>query len=132
MIHGVRTFVPGLVEHGDAHVVITASIAGHVGGSFSGPYFVAKHGVTALAETLYHELRADGWLSDATRRRLARDAFAHTAAYDAAIVTWFDDPGSDLRLVEINGTFNAWAQLYAASDEVTNSLALWRCSARRS
>ena len=26
----------------------------------------------------------------ATRRRLARDAFAHTAAYDAAIVSWFD------------------------------------------
>ena len=37
------------------------------------------------------EIRADGWLSDRTRRQLARDAFAHTAAYDAAIVTWFDD-----------------------------------------
>ncbi len=37
------------------------------------------------------ELRADGALSEATRRRLARDAFAHTAEYDAAIVTWFDE-----------------------------------------
>jgi phosphoribosylaminoimidazolecarboxamide formyltransferase/IMP cyclohydrolase len=37
------------------------------------------------------ELRANGSLSDATRRRLARDAFAHTAAYDAAIVDWFDE-----------------------------------------
>ncbi|MDH3752467.1 MAG: bifunctional phosphoribosylaminoimidazolecarboxamide formyltransferase/IMP cyclohydrolase [Acidimicrobiia bacterium] len=37
------------------------------------------------------ELRADGMLSAATRRRLARAAFAHTAAYDAAIVSWFDD-----------------------------------------
>lgn len=37
------------------------------------------------------ELHADGRLSDATRRRLARDAFAHTAEYDAAIVTWFDE-----------------------------------------
>ena len=36
------------------------------------------------------EISTTGWLSDATRRRLARDAFAHTAAYDAAIVTWFD------------------------------------------
>ena len=27
---------------------------------------------------------------DATRARLARTAFAHTAAYDAAIVSWFD------------------------------------------
>ena len=41
------------------------------------------------------ELRADGWLSDGTRRRLARSAFAHTAAYDAAIVTWFDATAAD-------------------------------------
>ena len=37
------------------------------------------------------ELRADGALSDATRHRLARAAFAHTAAYDAAIVRWLDE-----------------------------------------
>ena len=36
------------------------------------------------------ELREHGSLSDPTRRRLARDAFAHTAAYDGAIVGWFD------------------------------------------
>ena len=35
------------------------------------------------------ELRAhDGMLTDATRRALALEAFAHTAAYDAAIVGW--------------------------------------------
>ena len=34
-----------------------------------------------------------GSLSDDTRRRLARDAFAHTAAYDAAIVDWLDERG---------------------------------------
>ncbi|HVE93688.1 MAG TPA: bifunctional phosphoribosylaminoimidazolecarboxamide formyltransferase/IMP cyclohydrolase [Acidimicrobiales bacterium] len=37
------------------------------------------------------EIRLDGKLSEATRKRLARAAFAHTAAYDAAIVDWFDD-----------------------------------------
>jgi len=38
------------------------------------------------------ELRlGHGTLAPGTRRRLARAAFAHTAAYDAAIVTWFDD-----------------------------------------
>ena len=36
------------------------------------------------------ELHGRGSLSDATRRRLARKAFAHTAAYDAAIVNWLD------------------------------------------
>ena len=44
------------------------------------------------------ELRqGDGSLSEATRRRLARAAFAHTAAYDAAIVAWLDagGPGPD-------------------------------------
>src|SRR5581483_3348625 len=37
------------------------------------------------------ELRINGSLSDATKRRLARAAFDHTAAYDAAIVNWFDE-----------------------------------------
>jgi phosphoribosylaminoimidazolecarboxamide formyltransferase / IMP cyclohydrolase len=37
------------------------------------------------------ELRAnDGALSEQTRRRLALEAFAHTAAYDAAIVGWLE------------------------------------------
>ncbi|MHB8670345.1 MAG: bifunctional phosphoribosylaminoimidazolecarboxamide formyltransferase/IMP cyclohydrolase [Acidimicrobiales bacterium] len=42
----------------------------------------------------------DGRLSAATRRRLARAAFAHTAAYDAAIVSWFDQ-GSDPEQAEL-------------------------------
>ena len=37
------------------------------------------------------ELRREGAVGDATRRRLSRKAFAHTAAYDAAIVTWLDE-----------------------------------------
>ncbi len=34
---------------------------------------------------------ADGDLSADTKRKLARKAFAHTAAYDAAIVSWLDE-----------------------------------------
>lgn len=41
------------------------------------------------------ELQADGALSTETKRRLARNAFAHTAEYDAAVVTWFDESESD-------------------------------------
>ncbi|MDQ4068029.1 MAG: bifunctional phosphoribosylaminoimidazolecarboxamide formyltransferase/IMP cyclohydrolase PurH, partial [Actinomycetota bacterium] len=41
------------------------------------------------------EVRRDGEVSEATRRRLARAAFAHTAAYDAAIVAWFDQGARD-------------------------------------
>jgi phosphoribosylaminoimidazolecarboxamide formyltransferase/IMP cyclohydrolase len=36
------------------------------------------------------ELRTSGGLSLETRRRLAAEAFAHTAAYEAAIATWFN------------------------------------------
>ena len=36
------------------------------------------------------ELRSDGRLSVATRRGLARKAFAHTEAHDTAVVAWLD------------------------------------------
>ncbi|MHB8464649.1 MAG: bifunctional phosphoribosylaminoimidazolecarboxamide formyltransferase/IMP cyclohydrolase [Acidimicrobiales bacterium] len=42
------------------------------------------------------ELRLQGALSAETRRRLARKAFAHTAAYDAAIVGWLDSGETEL------------------------------------
>ncbi len=46
-------------------------------------------------DTVLGEIRDGGEVSAATRRRLARQAFAHTAAYDAAIVGWFDASGPD-------------------------------------
>jgi len=39
-------------------------------------------------DAVLEELREHGNLSDGTRRALALEAFAHTAAYDAAIVEW--------------------------------------------
>ena len=45
-------------------------------------------------EPVLAELRSAGRLSAATRRSLARKAFAHTAAQDAAIVDWLDS-GTD-------------------------------------
>ena len=59
VIHGVRTFVPHLVEQDEGHVVITASIAGHISSPFGAPYNIAKHGVATLAETLFHELKVE-------------------------------------------------------------------------
>ncbi len=41
------------------------------------------------------EITTEGDLTSATKRRLARKAFAHTAAYDAAIVSWLDDDDDD-------------------------------------
>ena len=55
-------------------------------------------------DEVVEELGARGALSDELRRRLARKAFAHTAAYDAAIVEWFD--GGDLRPDTLHLTFD--------------------------
>jgi len=60
VIHGIRTFVPHLIEHGDGHVVTTASIAGHTSSPYGAPYNVTKHGVATLSETLFHELAKAG------------------------------------------------------------------------
>ena len=56
VIHGVRTFVPVLLDQGEGHIVNTASIAGLITVAGLGPYAVAKHGVVALTETLHTEL----------------------------------------------------------------------------
>jgi phosphoribosylaminoimidazolecarboxamide formyltransferase / IMP cyclohydrolase len=41
------------------------------------------------------ELRSSGSVSATTKRSLARKAFAHTAAYDASVVQWFDQVEGD-------------------------------------
>src|SRR5215213_2544837 len=57
VIHGVRTFVPLMLEQADeCHIVNTASMAGLVSGPALGVYKVTKHGVVALSETLCCEL----------------------------------------------------------------------------
>jgi NAD(P)-dependent dehydrogenase (short-subunit alcohol dehydrogenase family) len=56
VIHGIRAFVPILMQQDEGHVVNTASIAGLVAGPFMGPYNASKHAVVALSETLYHEM----------------------------------------------------------------------------
>lgn len=60
VIHGHRVFQPHLMEHGDGHIVNTASIAGHTSFPGMAPYNVTKHGVVTLSETVYQELRAEG------------------------------------------------------------------------
>lgn len=57
VIHGVRTFVPIMLEQGtEGHIVNTASVAGLTSYHGTGIYKVTKHGVVTLSETLHHEL----------------------------------------------------------------------------
>ncbi len=59
VIHGVRTFVPIMLEQGtESHVVNTASMAGLVAGE--GAYGVTKFGVVALSESLHFDLERAG------------------------------------------------------------------------
>jgi NAD(P)-dependent dehydrogenase (short-subunit alcohol dehydrogenase family) len=61
VIHGVRTFVPMMLEQGtEGHIVNTASVAGLLSSGFKPSYDVSKFGVVALSESLYRELEAIG------------------------------------------------------------------------
>ena len=54
VIHGVRVFVPIMLEQGtECHIVNTASGAGLGSVAHFGPYAVTKHGVVNLSETLH-------------------------------------------------------------------------------
>ncbi len=58
--HGVRAFVPRMIEQGEGHVVNTASAAGILTGPAMAPYYATKHGVVALSESLYFDLQLTG------------------------------------------------------------------------
>ncbi|MET0884013.1 MAG: SDR family NAD(P)-dependent oxidoreductase [Acidimicrobiales bacterium] len=60
VVHLTRLYGPRLVEQGDGHIVYTASGAGILAVPTLGPYCVTKHGVVALAETLFLELQGTG------------------------------------------------------------------------
>jgi NAD(P)-dependent dehydrogenase (short-subunit alcohol dehydrogenase family) len=58
VLHGIRHFVPRMLAKAEpGHIVNTASVAGLVTPG-SGPYTVSKHGVVALSEMLYKDLKA--------------------------------------------------------------------------
>jgi NAD(P)-dependent dehydrogenase (short-subunit alcohol dehydrogenase family) len=59
VIHGIRSFVPAIIEQGQGgHIVSTASMAGLVSGG--GIYGVTKHSVVNLSETLFQQLAMRG------------------------------------------------------------------------
>lgn len=54
VIHGLRAFVPRMIEAGQpAHILNTASVAGFVSGSGSACYGAAKHAMVRVSEALY-------------------------------------------------------------------------------
>ena len=59
VVHGVRAFLPTLIDQGEGHIVNTASIAGLAPG-FGPSYDASKHAVVALTEDLYLTLTSMG------------------------------------------------------------------------
>lgn len=80
------------------------------------------------------ELGAKGALTDETRRRLARAAFATTAAYDAAIVAWLDatEPGGAPVLPASMHLSLELAQTLRYGENPHQQGARFRCVGRRS
>ena len=61
VVHGLRSFVPLMLAHGDeAHIVNTASMAAVTTAPFTAPYFMSKAAVFSLSESLYGEMQARG------------------------------------------------------------------------
>ena len=58
VVNGHRSFLPHLLEHGDGHIVNTASMAGHYPGHSA--YSASKWAVVAITEGLHQQLRAEG------------------------------------------------------------------------
>jgi len=81
VVHGIRSFVPILLEQGDeGHVVNTASMGGLITGSDSqAVYMTAKHGVVALTEGLEEQLAR---VSDKVRCSVLCPAFVASDVFD--------------------------------------------------
>ncbi|HEV2034166.1 MAG TPA: SDR family NAD(P)-dependent oxidoreductase [Candidatus Dormibacteraeota bacterium] len=60
VIHGLRAFLPAMVERDQGHIVNTASIAGLISMPFGAPYAASKHAVVGISMSVYHELALRG------------------------------------------------------------------------
>ena len=61
VLHGIRAFVPIMLEQDtECHIVNTASMAAVTSSPLVASYYMSKHAVLSLSETLYHELTQRG------------------------------------------------------------------------
>jgi NADP-dependent 3-hydroxy acid dehydrogenase YdfG len=60
VVHGIRSFLPIMLDQNEGHIVNTASMAGLIAMPGFGPYNATKHAVVAISEGLFLELEAKG------------------------------------------------------------------------
>ena len=102
VIHGIRSFMPILINQGvEAHIVNTSSSTGLFCTPYTAAYCLSKHAILVLSECLYHELTLSGSkikvsvllptavatnISNAERNRQDRFKPAHTGSSEMADV----------------------------------------------
>ncbi|HVP31763.1 MAG TPA: SDR family NAD(P)-dependent oxidoreductase [Myxococcota bacterium] len=102
VVHGIRSFVPILLEQKDeGHMISTASMAGLTSNPFMSIYNVTKHAVVTLSETLHQEL---SMLGSKVKVSVLCPGFIRTRIADAA-----RNRPSDLRADPPNPTASAAA-----------------------
>jgi short-subunit dehydrogenase len=127
VIHGIRAFVPALVEQNEGHVVNTASMAALATLPFMAPYSASKHAVLAVSEALYHELTM---LGSAVKVSVLCPGFIKTRIADANR-NWLgrlgsepahDDPASDVIQPLVRGLVDAGKSPEELADQVLDAI----------
>jgi NAD(P)-dependent dehydrogenase (short-subunit alcohol dehydrogenase family) len=82
VVHGIRSFVPRMLQQGTpGHVVNTASAAGLVTGAGLSVLCASKHSIVAISECLHHELRDERTQIGVS---VLCPAFVHTGIMDSS------------------------------------------------
>jgi NAD(P)-dependent dehydrogenase (short-subunit alcohol dehydrogenase family) len=100
IVHGLRTFVPRMLAHGEpCHVLNTASVGGLLASPYMAAYIASKHAAVAISECLALEvadspmgvtvLCPGGVATSIYRREVARRA-EHGTVESEATTDWFD------------------------------------------
>ncbi len=82
VVHGIRAFVPRMLETGEpGHVINTSSMSGMAPGPAVGAYGASKAGVIALSESLHMDLEATG---AAVRAHVLLPSFTRTRILESS------------------------------------------------
>jgi len=60
VVHGIRVFLPGMLERGEGHLINTSSPGGLHARAFIAPYAATKFAVVGVTSALYYELQELG------------------------------------------------------------------------
>ena len=82
-------------------------------------------------DVVISEIAESGGVSEATRRRLAAKAFAHTAEYDATIAAWMRDDGNDDALPKSLSIGGSKIQMMRYGENPHQEAALYQIQSRQ-